>query len=169
MYCSACGQHFAQAPPVQCPSCGLQHWDQVLVCTDALVMHAGRLALVRHHQAPWTGAWDIPGGFCAAGEHPLETIRRTVPVELGLPVRVTGYLGAWPGRFPRSAQHPALGTVATMTLCYHAVPLDAAKPWPLPAGAAVAWFPPTDLPAALAYPDYLGPVLQAWRESVRRA
>ena len=55
----------------------------------------GKLILVRRSAEPGAGCWDIPGGFCEAHEQPSETARREVLEEVGLEVRVTGFLGMW--------------------------------------------------------------------------
>jgi 8-oxo-dGTP diphosphatase len=165
MYCSMCGHRLPHPAPVQCPGCGIRHWRNPLPCADALVVREGRLLMVRHARGEAAGLWDIPGGFCDAGEHPIETILRTVPEETGLAVAVTGYLGAWRDTFPRSEGRPE--RVQTLGFCYHAVPVEGEEPCPDPVVVSEAgWFPPDRLPGELASPDYLSPVLAAWRDAL---
>ena len=39
--------------------------------------------------------WDVPGGFCDVGEHPIRTAEREVFEETGIRIRVVGFLGVW--------------------------------------------------------------------------
>jgi ADP-ribose pyrophosphatase YjhB (NUDIX family) len=134
------------------------------LCADALIVRDGRLFMLRLARGPNAGAWDIPGGFCDAGEHPIATIERTVAEETGLVAEVTGYLGAWRGTFPRSASRPE--QIHTLALLYHAAVADISTLRPDPVSVReIGWFTPDDLPADLASPDYLGPVLRAWRDA----
>jgi ADP-ribose pyrophosphatase YjhB (NUDIX family) len=117
--------------------------------------------LVERKFEPWSGYWDVPGGFCEAEEHPISAAEREVLEETGLNVQVTGYLGAWLDRYPSSAGGR---DEITLNLYYHAIPIDP-EPFerPLPETRSTAWYAPNELPTNLAFPEQLSLVLQAWR------
>jgi glucose-6-phosphate isomerase len=51
--------------------------------------------MVRRAQEPWKSRWDVPGGFCEPGEHPMRTAQREVFEETGLNVRVKRLVGVY--------------------------------------------------------------------------
>jgi 8-oxo-dGTP diphosphatase len=129
-------------------------------------MRDGRLLLLRRSNEPWLGRWDIPGGFCEADEHPLDTARREAFEEVGLDVKITGFLGMWLDRYPNpaDAEHP----VTTLNAYYHGVPSDHAEGRPDPEEAAeLAWFKPEDVPEQIAFPHHARAVVAAWRDALR--
>lgn len=125
----------------------------------------GRLLLVRRAIAPWSGCWDIPGGFCEPDEHPEATVIREVREEVGLEVRVTGFLGIWMDTY--GAPGDGLAD-ATMNCYFHAEPVDDRAPVVDPAESSeAAWFSADRLPGSLAFPAHAGRVIQAWGEAAR--
>jgi ADP-ribose pyrophosphatase YjhB (NUDIX family) len=162
-YCAACGTRLPHLPPVTCPSCGTGHWQDAKPCASGLVTHDSRLLMVQRAHEPWRGCWDVPGGFCEAEEHPIRTAEREVLEETGLIVRVTGFLGMWMdeygtgvGRLPKT----------TLNIYYHAIPVEGIGIERDPAEvAAVRWFSADELPADLAFPRHIAPVLASWRAS----
>jgi len=164
-YCWACGAKLGGRPPTTCPVCGTQHWVNAKPCAGVLVMGDGRLLLLRRANEPWLGRWDIPGGFCEPGEHPLETAVREAREECGLAVEVTGFLGMWLDHYP----NPADGDrpVKTLNAYYHAL-AGAEVGQPDPAETTeLGWFEPDALPAEIAFPHHAEAVLAAWREAVK--
>lgn len=63
------------------------------VAVGAVVVHDGRLLLIRRREPPGAGRWSIPGGRVAAGETLHEAVVREVAEETGLEVVVDGFLG----------------------------------------------------------------------------
>lgn len=51
--------------------CGRGHFSNRKPCGEALVKRDGEVLLIRRAADPWRDHWDIPGGFCDPGEHPL--------------------------------------------------------------------------------------------------
>jgi ADP-ribose pyrophosphatase YjhB (NUDIX family) len=61
---------------VTCAVCGVSHWRNPKPCANAIVVRDDKVLLARRAYARWKDAWGSPGGFCEAGEHPLETVER---------------------------------------------------------------------------------------------
>ena len=140
----------------------MQHWNDAKPCASALVVSRSRLLLVRRAQDPWKGFWDIPGGFCNAGEHPMRTAQREVFEETGVHIAITGFLGMWLDEYQ--------GSKRTLNIYYHAAPagptsgvLDAAEV------AEAAWFMPSGLPEQLAFPGHVPAALEAWKRAANSA
>jgi ADP-ribose pyrophosphatase YjhB (NUDIX family) len=148
---------------VTCAACGVSHWRNPKPCANAIVVEGDRLLLVRRAYAPWKGAWTSPGGFCEAGEHPIETAEREVFEETGVRVTVNGYLGVWIDHY---ADEPSTDDEIINVAYYVAVPAGD------PVGAVddaevseVAWFAWDELPHELAPPGTLAAVLAAARDA----
>jgi 8-oxo-dGTP diphosphatase len=62
-------------------------------CVGALVVHAGRLLVVRRGHEPGRGLWSVPGGRVEAGESPEVACAREVLEETGLVVAVGQLVG----------------------------------------------------------------------------
>jgi 8-oxo-dGTP diphosphatase len=166
-FCSQCGSAVEGKPPLRCPRCGTEHYRNAKPCAGALVTRDGRLLLLRRANEPWQGRWDIPGGFCEAEEHPLETATRETREETGIEVQVTGFLGMWLDRYPDPAE--TAQPVVTLNSYYHAVTRDGSPGRPDPEEVVeLGWFAPEDLPEEIAFPHHATAVLAAWREAVAR-
>jgi ADP-ribose pyrophosphatase YjhB (NUDIX family) len=165
-YCSVCGAKLQGRPPIACPACGIEHWVNAKPCAGALVTDAdGRLLLLRRATEPWLGRWDIPGGFCDAEEHPIDTAAREAREECGFEVEVTGFLGLWLDHYPdpADADHPKV----TLNAYYHArVGAEVGAPDP-DETSEVGWFEPDALPPEIAFPHHAEAVLAAWRDAVK--
>jgi 8-oxo-dGTP diphosphatase len=165
-FCSACGAPLLRRPPVTCDHCGVAHYRNAKPCAGALIMRNGRLLLMRRTIEPWLGHWDIPGGFCDADEHPVDTALREAREEVGLDVEITGFLGLWLDRYPNPAD--ADEPEVTLNAYYHAVAVGDEEGRADPAEASdLAWFEPDRLPQPIAFPHHALAVLAAWREAVR--
>jgi ADP-ribose pyrophosphatase YjhB (NUDIX family) len=77
--------------------------EQRIPCVGALVVHDGRLLVVRRGRSPGRGLWSVPGGRVERGESLQDAVVREVAEETGLAVRP----GAVVGRVERAA--PANG------------------------------------------------------------
>jgi ADP-ribose pyrophosphatase YjhB (NUDIX family) len=106
--------------------------------------------------------WDVPGGFCDSGEHPARTAQREVFEETGIEITITGFLGIW------LDEYPGRDNLAkrTLNIYYHATPsasssasIDRAEV------SEIGFFPPTDLPSALAFPGHVPSALAAWKKA----
>lgn len=161
-FCSACGDGLAAVPPVTCGSCGAEHWHNPKPCANAVVVDGGRVLLAMRAGAPWRDCWGAPGGFCDAGEHPIDTAIREVGEEVGLAVEVTGYLGTWVDEYADDAGVD--GNEVINVAYYLARPIgDGALRVDPTEARVVGWFPWDALPDPLAPPGTLASVLAAAR------
>jgi 8-oxo-dGTP diphosphatase len=69
--------------------------DRPLVGVGAIVVDAGRVALVKRGHAPLLGEWSIPGGMLELGETMRQGAEREALEETGLVVRATELLGVF--------------------------------------------------------------------------
>jgi 8-oxo-dGTP diphosphatase len=83
------------APPVVCRGCGQGHFNNPKPAAEVVLERAGTVLLVRRAQDPWRGHWDIPGGFCEPGEHPIRTAERELLEETGVRAHVVALIGMW--------------------------------------------------------------------------
>jgi 8-oxo-dGTP diphosphatase len=67
--------------------------DSPRVGVGAVVLHEGRVLLVRRGHPPLAGKWSLPGGLCELGETTAECARREVEEECGLGIRVVELAG----------------------------------------------------------------------------
>ena len=106
--------------------------------------------------------WGTPGGFCEAGEHPIETVEREVLEETGLEISVTGYIGVWVDTY---ADEPGEPDADVINVAYYgAVPLGGNESaFDRREVSELGWFGWDELPPDLAPPGTLEAVLAAAR------
>jgi ADP-ribose pyrophosphatase YjhB (NUDIX family) len=95
--CPRCGGRLAgDLGRLECGSCGYVLYANpapaaCAVCSD----DEGRILLTRRRWEPYAGMWDLPGGFLAEDEHPLDCLRRELLEETGLEVEPGEWIGAF--------------------------------------------------------------------------
>jgi ADP-ribose pyrophosphatase YjhB (NUDIX family) len=67
--------------------------DYPRVGVGVIVLHQGRVLLIRRGRAPALGLWSVPGGLVDLGETTVEAARREVAEECGIGVRIAGLVG----------------------------------------------------------------------------
>jgi ADP-ribose pyrophosphatase YjhB (NUDIX family) len=165
-HCVACGAPLAPGRPATCAACGTVDWGNAKPCAAALVVHDGKLLLVRRAHDPWRGAWCAPSGFCDGPEHPVAAAEREAREEAGVDVRVTGYLGTWID--PYDDDPAATGVDVVSVAYFHATLLgepDAVRVDEAEA-SEVGWFEPDALPSPLAPVGSGRAIYAAWRAAV---
>ncbi len=165
-YCPLCASPLVRRRPPDdslerqvCPACGRVWYENAKPCVGALITQNGRVLLARRAGPPAAGAWDLPGGFLEAWEHPEAGLVREIQEETGLTVRPVRLLGIFPDRYGADGDY-------TLNLHYLAE-VVAGVPTPASDVAALAWFGPDEIPADLAFAN-VRQALAAWREWVTR-
>lgn len=69
--------------------------DKPLVGVGAVIVHDGRVLLIRRGQAPLLGEWSLPGGVLECGETLREATIREAREETGLVVDTVDMLGVY--------------------------------------------------------------------------
>ncbi len=77
-----------------CPTCGFVHFRGLKVGVSVMVVHEGRLLLVRRGVEPGLGLWGLPSGFVEWDESPAAAAGRECREETGLEVAIVGLLEA---------------------------------------------------------------------------
>ncbi len=147
-----------------CPACGFlvyAHSDPTAcaLCVD----EGGRLLLVRRARDPDRGKWDLPGGFLAEGEHPLDGLRRELREETGLDIEPDEFVGVFVDRYGEGEEAPA-----TLNL-YWTARVVGGRPRPADDVSELRWFHPDELPPAeeMAFRN-VALAVAAWQQRRRR-
>ncbi|HEY6835984.1 MAG TPA: NUDIX domain-containing protein [Gaiellaceae bacterium] len=166
-FCPNCGAPIGIRAPIACPSCGHEQWLKASRAGAALVVHEGRLLLTRRAHEPWLGMWCAPSGFSDGPEHPAVTAERETLEEVGLRVRVIGYLGHWVDEYLPGSEDGVEPQYCAVSY-YHAVPVASVEVRADPAEVAeMRWFRPDELPSALAPPFNGARIYASWLEAFR--
>jgi len=72
----------------RCPVDGRKWYRNSAPTVGAVVVVDGKALLTKRGIEPYKGKYDIPGGFLAAGEDPVEGLKREVNEELGIEIDV---------------------------------------------------------------------------------
>ena len=160
-YCWRCAAVLPGPPPTTCPQCGFHHYANPKPCGDAVVIEDGRVLLVRRACDPHAGAWDVPGGFCEADEHPMQAAERELFEEAGVKGRATAYIGTWMDRYGEpESDGGQIHTVVGGYLVARVDPTAELRLQPEEASEA-GWFALDALPERLAFARHARPMLAA--------
>lgn len=166
-YCWRCASTLPAPPPVDCGRCGQGHYNNPKPAADAVVVREGQILLIKRARDPWRNHWDIPGGFCNAGEHPIRTAQRELLEEVGLHARCEILLGVWIDEYGPPDADGVQET--TLNFAYIAELLDLPAERPHDDEAIESrWFPLDVLPTQLAFPAHQRPALEAARALLTR-
>jgi NAD+ diphosphatase len=139
--CPRCGARLERSEgSVSCPACGLSVYANPAPTASALLLDGdGRVLLARRADEPGKGLWDLPGGFMAEGEEPLETLRRELREEAGVEIEPQEFLGGLPDRY---------GETGPWTInLYWTARIVSGEPEPSDDVASFEWFERKALPA----------------------
>jgi 8-oxo-dGTP diphosphatase len=120
------------------------------LAVGAIVVHEGRLLLVRRLRPPAAGTWTVPGGRVEPGETLTEAVAREVLEETGLTVEV-GDLAGWVERAGEGYHFVILDFLAR-------VAGDRVEPVPGDDAADARWVEPevlSELPLVAGLADFL--------------
>jgi 8-oxo-dGTP diphosphatase len=95
VYCLRCGNELVEQPTDNrsrsaCPACGYVLYPSLKVGAGVIIERDGALLLLKRGPAStaFPGTWNLPAGYCEAGEPPEVTAEREAAEETGLAVRV---------------------------------------------------------------------------------
>ncbi|MCB0019523.1 MAG: NUDIX hydrolase [Anaerolineales bacterium] len=99
-FCSRCGtamvtERRGDRPRRVCPACGYVHFTDPKVGVGVVVLHEGKLLLVRRTMNPERGKWSLPAGFLDAGEDPAATAIREAYEETNLEIAISGLIDVY--------------------------------------------------------------------------
>ncbi|HEV7454263.1 MAG TPA: NUDIX hydrolase [Candidatus Saccharimonadales bacterium] len=101
-YCSQCGAEAPQDKAVQnlyvCAN-GHQNWVNPLTGCCAYILKDGKVLFGVRSGKLYPGKLEIPGGILEIGESLEECAIRESKEELGVDIRVVGYLGSYPSLY----------------------------------------------------------------------
>lgn len=85
----------------------------IALTVDAVIVHKGKILLIRRAGATYHNYWALPGGFVNYGERVEDALIREVKEETGIDVKIDHLLGVYsePGRDPRGH------TVSVVYIC----------------------------------------------------
>jgi ADP-ribose pyrophosphatase YjhB (NUDIX family) len=163
-HCPRCAAEIAVgAGRAECPVCGFVVYANPVPTAGALcVDQQGRLLLGRRAAQVFDGYWDLPGGFVAEGEHPLDTIRRELREETGLEVEPQEFFGVWTDWYAEGGERE--GVIATVNLYWKARVVGGVER-PADDVSELCWFARDELPPdeELAFTN-VAQVVSAWRQ-----
>lgn len=93
------------------------------VGVGGVVVHRGRVLLVRRACPPLQGEWSIPGGLVEIGETLANAVEREVKEETGLEVEALEVIGVFEGLFPQTKARQTARAVPR-SMRYHYVLID---------------------------------------------
>src|ERR1700682_3610380 len=102
-YCLVCGtplearRHEDRDPPT-CPACGFIPYLDPKIAEAVILGDDDGVLLGRRRIDPSSGLWSFPAGYVNRGEVLEEAAAREVLEEFGVPVRLTGLVGAYSER-----------------------------------------------------------------------
>lgn len=80
-----------------CPACGFVYYQNPAPAAGAIIVHDGRILLVRRSYDPGKNDWCIPAGFMEWDEHPQQTAIRELREETGLDISIKGLFDIFMG------------------------------------------------------------------------
>ncbi|RPI47600.1 MAG: NUDIX domain-containing protein, partial [Chloroflexi bacterium] len=149
-FCDECGAELPAPLPsaqagkgVACTVCGQVWYPFLKVAAGVLVEQGGALLLLQRSPADdaFAAAWNLPAGFCRAGEEPRQTAAREAAEEAGLEVRPGRLAGAY--FFDDDPRGEGLLLVYEADVAGGRVQVDGLE------AVAAGFFPPEALPAPL--------------------
>jgi 8-oxo-dGTP diphosphatase len=78
-------------------------WEKPWITTDGIILHEGKLVLIKRGNEPFKGMYALPGGIMEYGERVEDCVVREIQEETGLKTEVMNLVGVYsaPDRDPR--------------------------------------------------------------------
>ena len=118
-FCPLCGERLEPKPSPPdagrpaCPGGHFIHYDNPAATVQAWIERDGLFLILQRNEDPFSGRWDLPGGFVEMGESPAEATVREVEEETGLRVEPVEVIGAFTSEYGTTGRH----TVDIAYLC----------------------------------------------------
>ena len=156
-FCPRCGGPLTIEPDhLACLACAEQYWANSIPGVQGILEREGRVLLARRGRDPRRGHWDLPGGFLAEAEAPLDGLRREFREETGLEIEPLEFLGIWMDKYGYDS-----GAENTLNLYWEAR-VTTGEECAADDVAELRWFAPSELPwDELAF-ECNAKVLSAW-------
>ncbi|HVP17636.1 MAG TPA: NUDIX hydrolase [Spirochaetia bacterium] len=159
-FCPVCGAGLTGQPAssvrvdvIVCPACGFHFWQNSKPAVAAILLRVvggkRQILLTRRGIEPYKGQWDLPGGFLANGELPVEGIHRELREELDVEVSDPRFFTAEITQYNRDDIAEQVRFV--LSLFYVCEVAPDARFVPADDVVEAAWFPLEKLPAELAF------------------
>jgi len=159
-FCPVCGAKLDDQPagpdPVNvlvCPECRFNFWQNSKPAVGVILLRAiggkRHVLLTRRGIEPYKGFWDLPGGFLANGELPVDGILREIREELGVSVVNPSFFTVEMDQYNR--EDIAEQARFVLTLYYECTAAPDATFVPADDVVEATWFPLDKLPANLAF------------------
>ncbi|MCB0989573.1 MAG: NUDIX domain-containing protein [Acidimicrobiales bacterium] len=157
-YCPLCGARIDLDVPGSCPSCGEPHFRNARPTAGGLLVHEGKVLLLKRAIDPYRGYWDIPGGFCDGAELPVDAAVREVFEETGIRARAGRQIAMLLDTYTLGAvRFDTLNTYFELQADDIDIRLDPDE------NSEAGWFGPGDIPwPEIAFPHHQLQVLEAW-------
>jgi ADP-ribose pyrophosphatase YjhB (NUDIX family) len=121
------------------------------IAVGAIVVHDGRLLMIRRGTEPAKGLWTVPGGRVEGGEYLAAAVRREVREETGLEIEVGELAGIF----------EVLGEPHYVILDFLATPAAATDAVAADDASEVRWVPLDEVSALECTPRFVE-LLTAW-------
>jgi 8-oxo-dGTP diphosphatase len=78
-------------------------WEKPWITTDGIILHEGKIVLIKRGNEPFKGMYALPGGIVEYGERVEDCVVREIHEETGLKTKVMNLVGVYsdPDRDPR--------------------------------------------------------------------
>lgn len=126
---------------LRCAKCGHVLYENSKPCVGAILVRGNAVLLSRRAREPHAGAWDLPGGFLEAGEHPEAGVVRELREEAGIDARVVRLAGIAMGRYEHAGRQ-----LHTLNLMYVVEAQGDAEPRAADDSAEMRFWPLDALP-----------------------
>lgn len=89
---------------LSCVKCPFVNYRNARPTVTAVILHKNKILLTKRNNSPFSGWWDLPGGFVDHGESPEKAIAREMREELGMAIKIKKLLGIYPGTYPSAVE-----------------------------------------------------------------
>lgn len=146
-FCLICGGRLKlnKEKNLACSRCRFINYRNPRPTATALVLRKNKLLLVKRARVPFSGWWDLPGGFIEKGETAEQALRRELKEETGLRASHIKFFGTYAGTYLSSFDPFRILTVVYL------VKNPQGKLKAMDDVSASRWFDKKELPSKIAF------------------